>query len=265
MRLNILDYDVLLVDLDGVVWLGSKPIEDNIKALKAAMDRGVRVFFVSNNSTRTRRYYAKRLSRLGLKATEREVITSGYAAARWVSERVPGSDVYVVGEEGLAIECYLSGLNVIDVDAATRGEADAVIVGLDRLVSYAKIKAALRSLNAGALFVAANEDHVYPREDGLDPGAGSIVASIARASGRQPDFVAGKPSPYIAMLALEGLEGARALIIGDRMDTDMEMARRAGVDGLLVLTGVTSAPPESIPPWVVGVVRNLSEALGTYS
>jgi len=265
LGVDILDYDVLLVDLDGVVWLGAKPLTNNINALKAAMEQGVRVFFVSNNSTRTRRYYAYKLRRLGLRVSEDHIVTSGYAAAKWVAERKPGSNVYVVGEEGLAIECYLAGLNVVDVDAAIEGEAEAVIVGLDRLVSYAKIKAALRSINSGALFVAANEDHVYPREDGLDPGAGSIVASIAKAAGREPDFVAGKPSPFMATLALEGLEGAKALIIGDRLDTDMEMARRAGIDGLLVLTGVTRIPPKETPPWVIGVVRSLSEALKTHS
>ncbi len=260
-EVSLLDYDVLLVDFDGVLWLGSRVIEENVRALREAARRGVELVFVSNNSTRTRRYYAWRLRQLGLPASEDNVVTSGFAAATWVSERAPGSRVYVVGEEGLAVECHLAGLNVVDAETARRGLAEAVIVGLDRLFTYTKLAAALRSLLAGALFVAANEDHILPREDGFDPGAGAMVAALSRASGREPDFVAGKPSPYIARLALRGRRGSRALVIGDRLDTDMEMARRAGLDGLLVLTGVTREPPRRLPEAVKAVVNNLIEAL----
>ncbi len=260
-RPRLLDYDVLLVDLDGVVWLGSSVISENVEALRRAAESGVRLVFLSNNSTRTRRHYSLILRSLGLPVEESDVVTSGYAAARWVALRRPGSNVYVVGEEGLSIESYLAGLNVVDFEYASTHRIDAVIVGLDRLVTYDKLRAALRALHRGALFVAANEDHVLPREDGFDPGAGSIVSALSRAAGREPDFVAGKPSPFIAELALKDMRGAKALVVGDRLDTDIELARRAGLDGLLVLTGVTREPPERAPPNLVGVVKTLLDAI----
>jgi len=257
---RLTDYDVLLVDLDGVVWLGSKVLEDNVRALREAQGSGVEVVFVTNNSTRTRRYYAWKLSSLGLSASEETIVTSGYAAASWLAGRVGGGNVYVVGEEGLAVEAYLAGLNVVDLSEALRGRVDAVVAGLDRLFSYSKGRAALRALEAGALFVAANEDHVLPTSSGLDPGAGAVVAFLERASGRRPDFVAGKPSPYMVELALRGRSG-RALVVGDRLDTDVEMASRAGLDALLVLTGLTREPPREAPPSLRGVVSTLLEAL----
>lgn len=257
---KLTDYDVLLVDLDGVVWLGGQVIWDNVRALQLALKSGVDIVFVTNNSTRTRRYYAWKLSRLGLDIQPESVVTSGYAAAQWLAAKRPGANVYIVGEEGLAAEAWAAGLNVVDVSEALAGGADAVVVGLDRLFTYQKGRAALRSLIRGALFVAANEDHVLPRHDGLDPGAGAVVAFLERASGRRPDFVAGKPSPYIAELALHGRNG-RALVVGDRLDTDVELAARSGLDALLVLTGLTREPPSIKPPVLRGVVRTLLEAV----
>jgi 4-nitrophenyl phosphatase len=257
---KLTDYDILLVDLDGVVWLGGRVIEENVEALRAAADSGVDIVFVTNNSTRTRRYYAWKLSSLGLPARPESVVTSGYAASAWLARRMPGGRVYIVGEEGLAVEAYLAGLNVVDTSEALRGGAEAVLVGLDRLFTYQKGRAALRSLEKGALFVAANEDHVLPTHDGLDPGAGAVVAFLERASGRRPDFTAGKPSPFMARLALEGRSG-RALVVGDRLDTDVEMARRSGLDAVLVLTGLTRRPPEPRPPSLRAVLRNLLEAI----
>ncbi|WP_460124504.1 HAD-IIA family hydrolase [Stetteria hydrogenophila] len=252
-----------LVDLDGVVWLGSRVIEENVEGLLRLHEAGVRLVYVTNNSTRPRAYYAWRLRRLGLPAGESSVVTSAVAAAAWVAARMPGALVYPLGEEGLVHELSAAGLVPVTLDAARRGEAQAVVVGLDRGVTYAKLDAAFRAVRAGAAFVAANEDPAMPVEDGLAPGAGALVAALERALGRRPDFVAGKPNPWMVEVARRqaGIpEGARMLVIGDRLNTDAEMARRAGLDSLIVATGVASL--EEARGRATYAARNVLEALG---
>lgn len=255
-------YDVALVDLDGVVWLGSRVIRENVEGLSRLAEAGVRLVYVTNNSTRARAYYARRLASLGLPASESTVVTSAVAAAAWLAGRKPGGLVYPVGEEGMVHELSQAGLIPATLDAARRGEVDAVVVGLDRGLTYSKLDAALRAVMSGALFVAANEDHVIPVEDGLSPGAGAAVAALERALGRRPDFVAGKPNPWMVEVARRqaGIPGnARLIVIGDRVDTDAEMARRAGVDSLIVTTGVASI--EEARERATYTARSVKEAL----
>jgi 4-nitrophenyl phosphatase len=256
-------YDVALVDLDGVVWLGSRIIRENVEGLLRLAEAGVRLVYVTNNSTRARAYYSRRLERVGLPADPSTVVTSAVAAAAWIAERRPGALVYPVGEEGMVHELSQAGLTPVTRDAARRGEADIVVVGLDRNLTYAKLDAALRAILAGALFVAANEDHVIPVEDGLSPGAGAVVAALERALGRRPDFVAGKPNPWMVEVARRqaGIpRDAKLIVIGDRVDTDAEMARRAGIDCLVVGTGVASL--DEARGRATYIARNILEALG---
>lgn len=230
---------VLIVDLDGVVWLGRKPIEENVIALKSLISRGYRVLFLTNNSTRSRAQYVKMLRDLGISVGIDSVITSGYLAASWLYEQKGASEVYIVGEEGLIEEAVLAHHKVLTGEEATR--STAVIVGLDRNLTYQKLRAATRALLNGSLFIATNTDHVIPVEDGLDPGAGAIVAALESATGRKPDFIAGKPNPWIIDLVEKrlGISRQNMVIIGDRVDTDMRLAMAAGVRGILVLTGLT--------------------------
>ena len=261
----LLSYDALLVDLDGVVWRGREIIQENARALREAQARGVKVVFLTNNSTRSRRLYARLLSQLGFSVGVDDVVTSGYAAVEWVRRRIPGALIYIVGEEGLAEEAGRAGLTLATRTDAISGKVDAVVVGLDRNLTYSKLNAAHTAISRGALFVAANTDRVIPVEGGSEaPGAGAIVAALEASLGRGPDFVAGKPSVWIARLASERAGGGRILVIGDRLDTDYGMARRAGMDCLIVLTGVTkredleALPPGERPEYVF---RSLEEAL----
>ena len=242
-------FDSLIVDVDGVVWRDGAPIEGNLEGLRKAMDLGARVVFLTNNSTRSRRSYAARLSGLLQRPVgEDMVVNSGYSAAVWLRRQRGSVDALIVGEDGLAEEMILQGHRLL-----VPGDwelADAVVVGLDRGLNYARLAAAHRAILAGALFVATNRDRSFPVPGGTEPGAGSIVALLEASTGRSVDFDAGKPGEWILRLALERLRGAtRPLVVGDRVDTDMAMARAAGLPGLLVLTGVSDgsdAPPGTL-------------------
>ena len=251
-------FDSLIVDVDGVVWRDGDPIEGNLRGLRAALDAGARIVFLTNNSTRSRRSYARHLSRLlGRPVTMDMVVNSGYSASVWLARTRGRVDALIVGEDGLAEEMILQGHRLL-VPSDWR-QAEAVVVGLDRGVTYRRLAAAHRAILAGALFVATNRDRSFPVPGGTEPGAGSIVALLEASTGRRVDFDAGKPGDWILDLALERLGGPRSpLIVGDRVDTDIAMARRRGLPALLVLTGVSDgsdAPPGTL------VAGDLSEAI----
>jgi phosphoglycolate/pyridoxal phosphate phosphatase family enzyme len=234
------DLEALLVDLDGVTWIGSKPIEENLKALKKLMRKGAMVLFLTNNSTRSRASYGETLKRLGIEVSSEMILTSGFLASEWLRQREGSTEVYIVGEEGLIEELTLAGHKILTASDAER--ARAVVVGLDRNLNYIKLRASVRALLRGALFIATNTDHLIPVEDGLDPGAGSIIAALERASGRSVDYIAGKPNPWIIEYVVNKYRISRKglAVIGDRFDTDMKLAANSGVKGILVLTGFTS-------------------------
>ncbi len=231
-------YRLLLVDLDGVLWRGTEVLEDNVSALKEFEKRGYRIVYMSNNSSKSRREYARRIRNLGLNASRDNVYNSGYLTALYIVERGIG-DTFVIGENGLIEELILQNIPVI-VD---RDYADYVVVGLDRYLTYDKLSKALQYLLKGAYFIATNTDHVYPVGDHLEPGAGVIVSALSTALKREPDFIAGKPNTWIVDVVLRkyGVSRDEVLIIGDGLETDIALGSRAGVDTLLVLTGITDS------------------------
>ncbi len=228
-------YRGIIIDLDGVVWRGRKPIKRNIEAIKLLHSKGLKTIYLSNNATRSRKEYVELLREHGLAADLRTVINSAYAAVEYVREH-DGYKVFIVGEAGLYYEASIAGLLPVTIGTP----ADHVITGMDRFSTYYKLTYACRLIKNGAVFVAANTDRTYPVEDGEDPGAGTIVSFIETYSGRKPDIVTGKPNPWILDLALKlnDLKREEVLIIGDRLDTDVMLGLNTGVDTLLVLTGV---------------------------
>lgn len=252
--------DALLIDLDGVVWVGSRPVEENVEAIKILARRGHRILFLTNNSTRSRRSYSEILSGLGIPAGPEEVVTSGLLASQWILLKKGPLKILPLGEEGLVEELVLSGHAVLS--PSDYRLAQAVVVGLDRGLTYQRLRAAVRAVLGGALFVATNEDDLLPAEDGPDPGAGSLVAAIEAATGRVPDFVAGKPNPWAVDYVVErhGLRREVLVVVGDRIDTDMELARRAMVRGVLVLTGIARGPV-AVESGGFAVVRSLKDLL----
>ncbi len=246
------DYDLLLVDIDGVVWLDGRPLEEAVEALNdLSSEIGVR--FVTNNSTRHRRVIASMLRDAGLRwVSERHVVTSASTLAE-ISPFIGVERCFVVGEDGLVEELEERGIGISD-------EGD-VCVGLDRRFDYGKLKTALRNILRGGLFLATNEDRTLPTLEGPIPGAGSMVAAVAAACGRDPDLVAGKPNPLIFLMASRDAGATRPLVIGDRPETDILGALRAGMDSALVLTGVVTEA-EGVIPRPKYILRSLKDLMG---
>lgn len=254
-----------IIDMDGVLYRGERPIEGAARAVEMLRRKGKKVVFLTNNSAHTRRAYAKKLARIGVTSDESEIVTSGYATALYLRERAPSARIYVVGEPGLKQELKEAGFTPISDERAA--EATHVVAGLDRTLSYKRIAAALRALLGGAELVATNTDSTYPTEAGLSPGAGATVGALSGCSGRKP-VVIGKPSPYMLKLALDtlGTKPRETAVIGDRLDTDIAVGKRVGLVTILVLSGVaterdvarvrgTKLAPDFVLSGIGGLVR----------
>jgi len=230
------NYRAFIVDVDGVLVKGGEPLPGAAAALAALTELG-RVIILTNNSTRSRAQTAAALRALGFAVTAEMVVTSSYIAARWLREREGRVRVWVIGEEGLIKELSAAG-HVLSPPE----EAEWVVAGMDRALTYEKLADALRALLSGARFLATNRDGTFPTPAGLLPGAGAVVGAI-EGMGFPPETVVGKPSPIAFEIALEvaGVSPREALMIGDRLDTDILGAQRAGLDTALILTGVSRA------------------------
>lgn len=229
-------YDCVLFDLDGVLYRGGEAVTGAPETLEALRRSGTRIAFVTNNSSRTPEQVAAKLTGLGIPAEPSEVVTSALAAADLLASRGGGS-AYVIGGGGVRRALADAGLRVLGGEPE---RADLVVVGIDEDLTYAKLRTACRLIRAGARFVATNVDPTYPVEGGdLWPGAGAIVAAVAAATGVEAEVV-GKPFPPLFRSALRRAGGGAPLVVGDRLDTDIEGAAALGWDTMLVLTGVTT-------------------------
>lgn len=228
-------HDAALLDLDGVLYVGPDAVPHAAEAVAAARADGMRAAFVTNNASRRPATVAHHLAALGIPAEPFEVVTSAQAAVRWLAARLSsGSDVLVLGTAELAEEVSAVGLCPV----RTADGARAVVQGLDRSTGWAELAEASVAIRAGALWVAGNADSTYPSSRGPLPGNGALVQALVTATGRRP-VVVGKPEPELHALSVERVGAVRPLVVGDRLDTDVLGAVRAGVDSLLVLTGVT--------------------------
>ncbi len=234
----------VLLDVDGVLYRGREILPGAHAFLQFLAAEGVPFVYVTNNSTLSPEAYAERLTRLGFPATPAQVVGSAEATAHLLKQTYPSNALrlLVIGETGLFETLQRYGFTLVD-DAAS---ADAVVVGLDRRLSYARLAEATYALRRGVPFYGTNPDRTFPTERGLAPGAGAILALLQAASDRDPQLV-GKPERPIFELALErlGLSQGPVVMIGDRLDTDILGAKRLGLRTVLVLTGVT---PEVPPP-----------------
>jgi glycerol 3-phosphatase-2 len=229
-------HDVALLDLDGVVYLGGSPIPGAADALAKAAASGMRLAFVTNNASRTPSAIAAQLTGLGVPAKAAEVITSAQAAARLAAERLPaGASVLVVGGMGLRLAVRERGLRPV---TTADGQPAAVLEGYAPDLSYSLLAEGGLAVAAGALFIASNADATLPTPRGRQPGNGSLIQVIATATGRSP-LIAGKPEPPLHAEAVARTGARHPLVVGDRLDTDIESAVRSGAASLLVLTGVT--------------------------
>ena len=229
-------YDVALLDLDGVVYVGSGAVPHAQRALTEGRRRGMRLAFVTNNAARPPHVVAEHLTLIGVEASPNEVVTSAQAAARLLAEMLPaGSRVLVVGGQGLIDALAEQGLVPV---AEMADQPAAVAQGFHPDVGWRLLAEGAYAISAGLPWVASNVDRTIPTPRGKAPGNGTFVEVLKLTTGRQP-VVAGKPEPPMHREAVLRTGAIRPLVVGDRIDTDIEGADRAGADSLLVLTGVT--------------------------
>jgi glycerol-1-phosphatase len=245
-------HDLLLADLDGTLYRGREAVPGAVEAVRRAGERGVRTVYVTNNASRSPSEVAGHLAELGFPAGPDDVATSSQAAATVLADQLPaGAKVLVVGTAALVAEVAQVGLTPVD---AADG-AVAVVQGLDPQLRYATLAEASIALRAGAVWVACNVDTTLPSERGPLPGNGALVAVLRTANRREPQ-IAGKPAPALMETAVRRIGATAPLVIGDRLDTDIQGGRAAGMATLLVLTGVSDAaellatPPEARPDYV---------------
>lgn len=220
-----------MVDLDGVIWLAAHPIAGSAAAVERLRAAGMRVLFVTNNAATTAGALVDRLTQAGIPVDRRDLVSSAQAAAALLA---PGDRAFVCGGDGLR-----EALDDRAVELVTEGPATAVVVGWTRSFDFDLLAAAMTVVRSGARLIGTNDDPTYPTPAGLIPGAGSILAAVARASQTEPE-VAGKP--YAAMASLvRGTAPDTVLVVGDRPATDGLFARRLGVRFALVHSGVTPA------------------------
>ncbi len=253
--------DLLLADLDGVVYTGTSAIPFAVESINRAAS-SLRVGYITNNASRTAGSVAGHLSDLGLAVVADDVVTSPQAAVRLLAELVPaGSTVLVIGGEGLTSEVIRAGF--VPTDSALVDPA-AVIQGFHPSVGWSQLAEASFALRGGIPWVATNTDWTIPVERGIAPGNGTLVSAVHTAVGRLP-VVAGKPEVPIFTEAIARFGGRNPLFIGDRLDTDILGANRAGIASALVLTGIDgpkqalAADATSRPNYLLGDLRELHE------
>ena len=255
-------YDVALLDLDGVCFAGDARVDYAADSINGARAHGMTLSFVTNNASRAPQAVVDKLSRNDIRASPDEVFSAAMDAAALLRERLAeGSPVLVVGGEGLRSALAAEGFTVV---ASADDRPAAVVQGWDPAVDWAMMSEGLYAIADGALHVATNLDATLPTERGFALGNGSLVAAIANASGREP-LAGGKPFPGIYERALARAGGSAPLAVGGRLNTDHVGARAAGIPGLHVLTGVSTARdvvlarPEERPAYLHTDLRGLLE------
>ncbi len=256
------NYDVALLDLDGVVYLGGKAIPGVAQALGKASGEGMRLAYVTNNASRTPAAVAQVLTGLGVPAAPADVVTSAQAAARLLADRLPaGSPVLVIGGMGLRVAVRERGLRPVTTAAE---HPAAVVQGFSPQVGYSALAEGSLAVAAGALYVGSNADLTIPGPRGRQAGNGALLDVITAATGIKP-LIAGKPEPPLHAESVIRTGARHPIVVGDRLDTDIEAAQRVDADSLLVFTGVTDpvdavlAPPNRRPTYLADDLGGLVE------
>jgi glycerol 3-phosphatase-2 len=229
------NFDSLFLDLDGVVYRGAKAISGAVEAINRADELGKKIGYLTNNASRTQQAIAEQLNSYGLSVKPEQIIGSAAAGVRLLETMIPaGSKVLVVGGEGLRKEVIEAGFELVKDSSA---KPDAVIQGFSKDVGWQQLAEAAFAIQAGAVWVATNQDWTLPLERGIAPGNGTLVGAVHTAVGILPEF-AGKPFRPIFDAALQQMQVQRPLMIGDRLDTDIKGAITAGIQSATVMTGV---------------------------
>jgi glycerol 3-phosphatase-2 len=251
-------YDQFILDLDGCVWVGDRATEGAVEAIAELRERGKRLAFATNDARSAGEDYVTRLWRLGIQASLADVVTVGGAMQHLLAETRAGRTAFVIGTAAMHRHVADAGLRILNAtDLASRAEV-VVVAGTDEF-TYDDLRNASLAARRGADLLATARDPTYPQPDGPWPGTGAILAAVEYASGRAATIV-GKPEPQLFLTALDRLGNGRTLVVGDRLDTDIEAATRTELDAALVLTGGTRREElDGAAPKPIAVADNLAQ------
>lgn len=257
-------FDTALLDLDGVVYIGKEAVPHAVYAINAASSRGMKIAYVTNNAARPASEVAAHLYELGVHCTDADVVTSAQAGAHLLQQYLPpGSLIFSLGGPGVAIALRERGFEPVALDRVR--DAVGVLQGFGPDLTWHEYAAGAQAIVRGAVWVATNLDLTIPTPAGIAPGNGSFVQLVANAAGSQPVAVGGKPERALIDESLERVGAEHALIIGDRLDTDIWAGHNSGLETLLVLTGVHGvgevfrAEPHLRPTFIGRDLRSLAE------
>ncbi|MBL3643653.1 TIGR01457 family HAD-type hydrolase [Peribacillus frigoritolerans] len=228
-------YKGYLIDLDGTMYRGTEQIAEAAGFINDLRKRDIPYLFVTNNSSRTPAQVADKLRSIGISTEDDQVFTTSMATANYIAEQKKGASVYVVGEEGIIEALKEKGMKLVEE------HPDYLVMGIDRGVNYEKLSKACLAVRNGAVFISTNGDIAIPTEQGLLPGNGSLTSVVSVSTQVQPIFI-GKPESVIVEQALRvlGVPKEETIMVGDNYDTDILAGINAGIDTLLVHTGVTT-------------------------
>ena len=249
-----------LMDMDGVLVHEEQAIPGADRFIAQLRDRGAPFLVLTNNSIYTRRDLTARLRASGLEVPEESLWTSANATAKFLEDQRPGGSAYVIGEAGLTTALHAAGYTL------TERDPDYVVLGETRTYSFERITRAIRLINRGSRFIATNPDATGPTVDGPLPATGSVAALISKATGVDPYFV-GKPNPLMMRSALNALDAhsETTAMVGDRMDTDVAAGLEAGLETILVLTGIsTRADAERYPYRPSRVIESVADLVDSF-
>jgi glycerol 3-phosphatase-2 len=251
-------YANVLLDLDGCVWVGDEVIHGGAEAISELRAAGKRLAFLTNDPRHAPEEYVRKLWSIGIQASREEVVTVG-GAIQFVLAGRPEGRAYVIGSAAIFKHVTDAGQRIVNGMLAPE-EADIVVVAGHDHFSFDELREATQAVLAGAEMIAAGRDRTFPAADGLWPGTGAIVAALEYAT-EQTASVVGKPEPQIFRTALDRLGDGRTLVVGDRIDSDLKGAAAAGLDGAIVLTGVTSREhaAAAVEPSPVAVADDLHD------
>jgi len=226
-----------IFDLDGTVYLGERLIPGADRVIRLLREAGRKVVFLSNKPIQTRDDYASKLTRLGVPTRPDEVINSTFVMTNYLKKTAPGARLFVVGEEPFVEELRKAGFTVTEEPK----EIEYVVAAFDRTFDYRKLNISFQAIKLGAHFVATNPDRTCPVEGGEIPDCAGMIAAIEAVTEKKVEVVVGKPSPLTVQTALDvmGLRADNCILIGDRLETDIKMAKECGMAAGIVLTGVT--------------------------
>jgi HAD superfamily hydrolase (TIGR01457 family) len=253
----------LILDMDGVIWRSDTPIGDLAATFKHIEDRGLKYVFATNNGSKTPEQYVDTLAKFGVQVDTSQVVTSALGVANMLSKKFPrGSKAFMIGGDGVRMALEQSGFEVLSMERAP--EAQFVVMGIDRRITFEKMCEATLLVRRGVPFYATNPDKTFPTPRGEIPGAGAWISVITTATEVEPLF-AGKPYPFMMELSLErlGTQKSETLVIGDRLETDIAAGQAVGCPTALVLSGVSTQKQAEIwSPKIDIIATDLATLVG---